>query len=258
MNRTSIPGPAGELSVLTTGDPAAKALPILFAHPINLQAACWAEVVGPLDRFCVLPDLRGHGRSEPLGPFGVEHWAADLLAALDHFAIPRAHVIGGSLGGALSVYLAATHPDRVASIVSVGGALAIEGDGLDAAVEAFRTLGPRRVFEDNLPEMSLAPGAPAEVVERMLDLSNPNDAETVSAIWAATTSSDVREHAPAVQCPATVITGAFDRTCTPEQAREMADALGVGLVTMPGVGHLPMLEAPQALAELLSAHLDRE
>jgi pimeloyl-ACP methyl ester carboxylesterase len=253
------PGPAGQLAGWTSGSRDEGLLPILFIHPINLQGACWASVVGelaPLGRWCVLPDLRAHGGSDPAGPFGVEHWAEDLLAALDHLGIERAHVIGGSLGGALAVFLAATRPERVASVAAVGSSLLLGVPGLDEVAELFRSRGPRAVFEESLAETSLAPGASPEVVRRALELANPNDGQTVSEVWSASVGSDVRRYASDVRCPAAVISGEHDLTCPPEQAREMASALGVDPVLMKGVGHLPMLEAPAELARLLAAHLE--
>ncbi len=47
---------------------------ILFIHPINLQGACWLAVAKALEpeRFSVMPDLRGHGRSFASGPFSLD------------------------------------------------------------------------------------------------------------------------------------------------------------------------------------------
>jgi pimeloyl-ACP methyl ester carboxylesterase len=59
-----------------------------------------------------------------------------------------------------------------------------------------------------------------------------------------------------VGCPALVVTGEHDATCTPEQGEALAAALGTSLTVMSGVGHLPMFEAPLALAAIVSDHLE--
>ncbi|MGH7960412.1 MAG: alpha/beta fold hydrolase [Candidatus Binatia bacterium] len=228
-------------------------------HPINLAGACWAEVVSHLElqRFCILPDLRGHGGSEANGPYGIDAWAADCFAVLDHFKIGRAHVVGGSLGGPLAVVLAARAPGCITSIAAFGSALKIEGEGLDEVIGILRDKGVRETFRLLIPELSVAPDTAPEIIERILTLTNPNDVETVTAIWTAAISTDVRHCAREVRCPALVGCGAHDKTCTPAQAAEMAEALGTELVTIPGIGHIPMLEAPEATAALISQHLAR-
>jgi pimeloyl-ACP methyl ester carboxylesterase len=258
MEPFDIPGPAGRLRGWTAGARDADRLPVLFVHPINLQGASWEGVAAALDppRFALMPDMRAHGGSDAAGPFGLEEWGSDLLAVLDHFEVPRAHVVGGSLGGPLAIWLAATHPERVASITAIGSALAIEGDDVEAVLDVLREKGVQGMFREVIPVISVAPGTDTAVIERILELANPNDVETVGAVWGATIAADSAPLAPRVTVPALVISGEHDKTCTPDQGREMATALETELVMMPGVGHLPMVEAPAALAALVSPHLD--
>ena len=113
------------------------------------------------------------------------------------------------------------------------------------------------MFREVLPQISVAPGTPQSTIDEILELTNPNDAETVAEIWGATIAADVEPIAASVQCPALVINGEFDATCTPEQGEQMAAALGTHLTTLPGSGHLPMFENPKALAALVSRHLEQ-
>ena len=74
-------------------------------------------------------DTRGHGRSE----LGVKRLtfkqiAQDILALLDKEGIQRIHVLGFSDGGNLGLYLAAHHPERIASLIAMGANY--EADGL--------------------------------------------------------------------------------------------------------------------------------
>jgi pimeloyl-ACP methyl ester carboxylesterase len=204
-----------------------------------------------------MPDLRGHGNSSAEGPFGLEEWGGDCLSVLDDFDIASVHLVGGSLGGPLAVYLAALRPDRVVSITSIGGALHIEGDNPESVLAVLREKGVQGMFREVLPKISVAPGTDEETLERILALTNPNDAETVAAIWGATIAADAHEAARSVRCPALVINGEYDATCTPEQGEAMAKALGTKMTVMEGVGHLPMFEAPVELARLISDHLER-
>jgi pimeloyl-ACP methyl ester carboxylesterase len=68
-------------------------------------------------------DNRGHGKSEkPHDPkqYGPE-MALDAIRLLDHLKIKKAHIVGYSMGGFITNYLVATHPDRIIS-ATLGGA----------------------------------------------------------------------------------------------------------------------------------------
>src|SRR5258705_13918842 len=59
-------------------------------------------------------DERGHGRSPvPAGPSTIADLGGDLVALLDRLEIERASLVGVSLGGMISLWVAAHHPDRV-------------------------------------------------------------------------------------------------------------------------------------------------
>jgi 3-oxoadipate enol-lactonase len=255
--RTSFPGPAGELSVLEIDAHASERSPVLFLHPINLAAEAWVEVAEALSppRRAILPDLRGHGRSTADGPFGIEAWEEDALAALDHVGVAAAHVVGGSLGGTLAVRLAGRHPNRVLSIAAFGSTLHVEGADLAPVENMLRELGPQATFARILPDLAVAPGTPAEVIESILAITNPNDGPTVAAVWRAALATDVRGDAARVRCPALVVSGELDKTCPPEQGREMSNRIGGEFILLPRIGHLPMFECPSRTAQIVSAHL---
>jgi 3-oxoadipate enol-lactonase len=122
-------------------------------------------------------------------------------------------------------------------------------------LEVLREKGVQGMFREVIPEISVAPGTEPAVIDRILELANPNDVETVGAIWGATIASDAGPYAPSVRCPVLVLSGEHDKTCTPEQGADMARRLGTDLHVMPGVGHLPMVEAPEDLARRVSEHL---
>ncbi|MFM9996566.1 MAG: alpha/beta fold hydrolase [Phycisphaerales bacterium] len=74
-------------------------------------------------------DCRGHGQSDkPHDPaqYGPE-MAADVVRLLDHLKIEKAHLIGYSSGSFIAGWVAATHPERVRSVVYGGQAPVIEG-----------------------------------------------------------------------------------------------------------------------------------
>ena len=74
-------------------------------------------------------DCRGHGKSgkpHDTAAYGAEQ-AADVVRLLDHLKIDKAHLIGYSSGAFIAGHVAATHPDRVRSVVYAGQAPVIAG-----------------------------------------------------------------------------------------------------------------------------------
>jgi pimeloyl-ACP methyl ester carboxylesterase len=66
-------------------------------------------------------DLRGHGKTDqPPAGYTVGHFIDDLTGLLDTIGVDRpVHVVGNSFGGTLAFAMAASHPERVASVVSI-------------------------------------------------------------------------------------------------------------------------------------------
>lgn len=67
-------------------------------------------------------DFRGHGGSAPSGaqPYAIADLVDDVLAVLDREAIPRAAIVGVSLGASVALELALGHPGRVESLMLMG------------------------------------------------------------------------------------------------------------------------------------------
>lgn len=95
---------------------------VVFTHGVLMDHDLFAPQLEALaGEFRVLSwDVRGHGRSRPLGaPFTIDRVAEDLLAIMDELAIERAVLVGHSMGGFISQRVALTAPDRVAGLVAL-------------------------------------------------------------------------------------------------------------------------------------------
>ena len=101
--------------------------PALFVHGLGGNSTNWTDLMWMLsDRLHgIAPDLPGFGRSgpNPDGDYGPRA-QAQVLAALirERFAEP-VHLLGNSMGGAISVQLAARHPDLIRSVTLISPAL---------------------------------------------------------------------------------------------------------------------------------------
>ncbi len=91
---------------------------LLIAGMVS-DSASWQPLMPLLtDHFTVIrPDNRTTGRTTPWdAPTSMEHYADDCAALLDHLSVPRAHVLGHSMGGLIALQMATTHPTCVQSI----------------------------------------------------------------------------------------------------------------------------------------------
>ena len=97
--------------------------PILFVHGLSYFSYDWLPVAAAFgrDRECVAVDMRGFGDSarSPARDYSVPAMAQDLASVLDHLQWDRAAVLGHSMGGRSTAYLAAKQPLRVAGLVLV-------------------------------------------------------------------------------------------------------------------------------------------
>jgi len=259
--RRRTPGKAGELSYLTWAGPSERT-PILYLHPVNTAAAIWSAVAEELgaERAAYAVDYRAHGGSEAGGPYHPADYALDALAVLDAADVARAHVVCGSIGGAVATELALLAPERVASIAAFGATLAVSRDAAALAEmeSSLRALGVREWFVQHGGGI-FGPAARPDAGERLTELAvagrgGDRDLDTVVELTLTTFGfADARPAAAALTArgdrpPTRVFVGTHDPTCPPAMAAELAAALGGDLRILDDIGHLPMLEDPTGTA----------
>jgi pimeloyl-ACP methyl ester carboxylesterase len=100
--------------------------PVILLHGMSNHCLAWAPQLDALAAAgwrAVLPDLAGHGRSDPVTErTTTEDLAGDVVALLDVLEVAAAPVCGLSLGGMVTQQLLVDHPERVtgALVVSAG------------------------------------------------------------------------------------------------------------------------------------------
>ncbi|AWN46483.1 alpha/beta hydrolase [Methylobacterium terrae] len=140
-----------------------RAEPILLIHgfasnhAVNWVNTSWVRSLTGAGRRVIALDNRGHGRSGKL--YDPEAYGSDLMAEdarrlLDHLEIPRADVMGYSMGARITAFLALGHPDRVRSAVLGGlGIHLVEGRGLPAGISEAMEAPSRDTVADPTARM---------------------------------------------------------------------------------------------------------
>jgi len=118
--------------------------PIVLVHgfgsskEVNWVQPSWLTTLNGAGRRVIALDNRGHGQSTKLfdpAEYHTTKMAEDVRALLDHLGVPRADVMGYSMGARIAAFLALAHPDRVRSMVLGGlGSHLIDGVGLPESI----------------------------------------------------------------------------------------------------------------------------
>jgi pimeloyl-ACP methyl ester carboxylesterase len=214
--------------------------PLLLLHGANGSAATMQPLADPLRARVTAPvlalDLLGHGGRPLPQRFGVEDFAADILAAMDRAGIDRATLLGYSFGGYVALYLARHHPQRLAGVCTLATKLRFDA----ATVQHFVHLAD--------PERLSRPGNPRAA--QLAQDHHPQDWRRVSennrALFAALGERPALrdEDLCAISVPALVISGELDQLVTPQETREIAKLIpGSEIATFKGFGH-PLAAVP--------------
>jgi pimeloyl-ACP methyl ester carboxylesterase len=211
-------------------------------------------------------DNRGHGKSDkPHDPnrYGTE-MVEDAVRLLDHLKIDRAHVVGYSMGGTITVKLLATHPDRLLSATLGGSGGVREGavphryDVLAESLEQGKGFGP--LIE------ALAPASRPKPTEEQVKKINAvleagNDVKALAAVVRGMKDLAVSdEKLKANQVPALALIGEVDpiRKGVDDLEGRMAN---LKVVVIEGAGHMTAFLRPEftrELKEFLARHRQRE
>lgn len=234
---------------------------VVLVHGANGHAGEWdlfadALAAGAPDAGtrAIAVDLPHHGSASSSTPFDLDACRDTVLAAMDGLSVERAHLVGSSFGGLVVLSLAADTPDRVASVTTLGtsdGGDTLLADAIAAAIDAS---GARAFYEESIPRYSYPAGtAPAVLADAIERAAAPGDAAAIEIVRTAFGTSAEVISAP-LQVPTLVVGGAEDSTCPPERVTALASLLGTAPLIVPGLAHLPHLEAPDRIAALLRRH----
>lgn len=96
--------------------------PILFLHGLGSSGLDWEPQYKELEKKykCILPDLRGHGKTDkPNGSYSIAGMANDVIELIESLHFTSVHLVGISMGGAVAFQIAHTRPKLVKSMVII-------------------------------------------------------------------------------------------------------------------------------------------
>lgn len=238
----------------------------VLIHGLGLTRWMWRDIALRLvARYRVLAyDLRGHGESRACGRSpDLSFLSEQLRCLLNDLSIPKAALIGFSLGGMINRRFAMDHPGRVLALVILNSpherspeqqalveerAARTDAGGTSATMDATLARWFTGVFMRERADMV------AQVKERVL----ANDAREYAAFRRLLASGvlELIRPKPPISAPALVMTCAQDSGSTPEMSRSIAGEIsGARLIVEPDLRHLGLLQEPERFAAPMETFL---
>ncbi len=242
--------------------------PLLLLHGIGSQFGVWAPVIEALmaQRDVIAPNLPGFGDAPMLSPPArpdIMGYTDAIEAFMDRLELPSAHVAGNSLGGWLALELA--RRKRAVSVTALSPAGMWSRAGALYVLASFSASVAVLKLIDRWLDQIMAHDAgrallmgqvmahPVRLAPEIATLAARNLAAAPGTLPAlvATTREAFRSGA-GIRVPVTVAWGSRDLVLRPHQARRLQALIPQArVIPLPGCGHVPTFDDPQAVARVL-------
>ncbi len=233
-----------------------RGTPLVLIHGYPLDHTTWNEVSSLLenDFDIILPDLRGFGESGVVeSPYRVSDMASDIAGLLEHLKIAKAIIAGHSMGGYVAMAFARAYPQRLTGLGMISSQVLAdppdrkEGRYKTAAEVAEKGVG---LVADAMASKLSANQSVQSFAHSLI--GRQKAAGVIGALKAMAERPDSSDVLTAIKTPVVIVHGSADALIPVERGREMKEvAHNASYVELPGLGHMPMMESSQSVAEAL-------
>jgi len=256
---------------LAVGSGADAGTPIVLLHGIFAEKDHWVDFARPLtgQYRVIAPDIAGFGESTRRDDQAYDYAAhvTRLAAFLDVLGLAQVHLAGNSMGGTIAALFALRYPERVASVAFIGaphGIRSPQPSTMDRLIDA----GQRPLVAHDATAFK----AMMELVfEKRPFLPYPilhaseqdalRNAASNTRLWDAQLKDRylLEQHlARLQQHPTLVLWGDSDRVFDRSGLQTVQKLLPQAhIAALPGIGHLPMMEAPADTAQRYARFLEQ-
>lgn len=244
-----------------------NAYPLILINGLLADTAGWVYQIPTFAKhFRILVyDCCGQGRSDiPTGPYTTEAHVQDLRALLESLAIPHAHMVGLSNGGAIAILFAANYPEQVNRLI-----LANTYTHSDAVMQAklqswllgldMGGLGER--FDIAVPWVwgKTFLETHGHILAPVREKATQANREAVKALMQGAMTYDGRSYLERIQSATLVIAGEEDLLTPPSYARCIAQTIARSqFIILPQAGHALPIEKANLFNALVLAFLQEE
>ncbi|HEY7440295.1 MAG TPA: alpha/beta hydrolase [Acidimicrobiia bacterium] len=252
--------------------------PVLCLHGGGQTAYMWEELGAALrDGYHVVaPDLPWHGDSDPIDEMSRQHLAATIPPLLDEFGLEQVALVGASLGGIVSLTLAAARPELIGSVSLIDIGHRLEDEGVNRIIdfmakhESFASLEEAAAeVAEYLPQRkSVRPESLRRNLRERADgrwewkhgygkrLRDTTDSLDGGRNWRNLVAG-LDDEVQAIPVPVLVLRGAGSDVLSNEGAEEIAALIpDARLATIGAAGHHAAGDNPESTASLVRGFLD--
>lgn len=223
---------------------------VVLVHGVNDHAGTWAPVVPALVRKyrLIIPDLAGHGESEPRsGPIPMPLIVDRLAAVIEKEGATNVTLAGNSMGAWVSILYALDHPDRVRAL------LLESGGGIAHPLSAPLTAKTR---EEAATILYAVHGRDTAITDWAVDaiLQRSTDSPLLRILQTGLAPHLVDARLPQIRVPTTVVWGARDGVVPRAYVERVQQGIpGAKLTVIEGAAHIPHAQQPERFIECLTA-----
>lgn len=217
--------------------------PIVFVHGAGGSSSAWYFQKEYLKAFAevILIDLPGHGTAPGIPPETIEEKRDMIREALVELKIQECHLVGHSMGGAISMSFALRYPQLLKGLVLVatGARLRVHPEILDTILQD-KPMAARRIME-----LAFSEKAPALMVETAINEILKAEAQVIYNDFLSCENFDLMGALSGIEVRTLIIGGAEDRLAPAHYSEYLhREIQGSKLVLVPGAGHMVPLEQP--------------
>jgi pimeloyl-ACP methyl ester carboxylesterase len=230
--------------------------PLILIPYLAADYACYAFQVAEYAKHftCISVDLRGAGVSDkPDGVYSSELFADDVAALMAALGIPKAHVMGLSLGAATGMWLAAKYPEKVKSL-SLHSAWPKTDPFLKTIVQGWQVTAKALGSVPEMIILGIFPwcytpelyAAKPEYIQALSDFVRSRPAQPLGAFLQASNAviaHDAEAQLGKIKAPTQITFGKYDMvTSTRFAGRLQGGIQGSEMVVFDGCAHAPIYE----------------
>lgn len=234
---------------------------LVLAHPLGMTQGVWDDMLPTLlDRFRIMTwDLPGHGASaawpQSAGDITPEDLAQEALILAKKAGCNQFYFAGTSIGGIIGQQLMAEHSDQLISAVLTNtGAIIGTPEAWQQRAAKVRAQGLATMAGEIVPRWFGANACKEQpaLLDGWKGVMGRGDANSYALLCEMLGRADFREKLRGHKVPLLLIGGSEDMATPPESLKALAMFSGVSdPVIFERVGHVPSVECPSLLADLL-------